>query len=164
MATPKVSEVRIYRRTGLSPTYNHTYRFTDPEVQKGFLGEGFTAFHEDSISYVDVEKGLVKLEGRQDQYWNCDYMAIRVQPDSHESANRKRWWYCFVNKIYYINDNCFGVEFTIDHIQTWITTVLPLKPYLFVEREHIPFDTMYANTVPENLDIGTDFIYEKKIR
>lgn len=160
MATGKVSEVRLYRKTGLSPTYCHTYRFYDKETQKGYLGENFTAFHEDSISYLDFTTGECRFEGRQDQYWNCDYMAIRVQPDAHESANRKRWFYCFIDRLYYINDHCFGVYFTVDHIQSWITEVLNAEPYLFVEREHIPFDTMFANTQPENLSIGDGYLYE----
>lgn len=163
MATPKVSEVRLYSATGLSPDYNHTYRFTDKEVQKGFLGENYTSFHEDSISYIDVTKGVAQFEGRQDQYWNCDYCAFRVQPDSFSNANRKRWWYCFIDEIEYVNDHCFRVHFTIDQIQTWITEVLAARPYLFVEREHIPFDTLFANTVPENIEIGSDYIYEKKM-
>lgn len=159
MPTPEVAEVRLYRKTGLAPTYNHTYRFYDPEVQKGFLGESFTAFHEDSMMYIDVEGGVMRLNGRQDQYWNCDYCAIRVQPDSHTSSNRKRWWYCFIDDVIYISDECFEVRFTIDHIQTWVVQVLKAEPYMFVEREHIPFDTLYANTVPENIDIGPDYLY-----
>lgn len=158
--TGKVSEARLYYGTGLAPTYNHTYRFYDKEVQKGFLGEGYTSFHQDSISYIDVSSGIVRLEGRQDQYWNCDYCAFRVQPDAHSSDNRKRWWYCFILSTEYINDHCFQVNFEIDYIQSWITEVLNEKPYLFVQREHIPFDTMFANTVPENLEIGTNYLYE----
>lgn len=159
MATPEVAEVRLYRRTGLSPTYNHTYRFYDRARQKDYLST-YTAFHQDSMMYIDIEKGVARFPGRQDQYWNCDYCGIRVQPDSMSSGNRKRWWFCFIDQIIYISDECFEVRFTIDHIQTWMVQVLEAEPYMFVEREHIPFDTLYANTVPENIDIGTDYIYK----
>lgn len=63
-----------------------------------------------------------------------------------------KWFFAFITKIEYKGDNNTEIEYTVDVWSTWFSywNVQPC----YVLREHVNDDTIGANTVPENLDIG----------
>ena len=63
-----------------------------------------------------------------------------------------KWFYAFITKIDYVNDNCSYITIKTDTFQTWQFDLLWKQS--FVEREHVQDDTIGLHTVPENLDIG----------
>lgn len=63
-----------------------------------------------------------------------------------------KWFYAFITKMEYINDNMTIITIKSDTFQTWQFD-LTYKACL-VEREHTNDDTIGSNTYPENLELG----------
>ena len=64
-------------------------------------------------------------------------------------------FYCFIDRMEYINENTTRIYFHTDVFQTWYFQLEWNR--CFVEREHVNNDTIGANTVPEGLETG-DFV------
>lgn len=67
-------------------------------------------------------------------------------------AYSNKWFYAFIDKMDYINDNLTAVSIKEDVFQTWQFDFQYTAT--FVEREHVNDDTIGANTYPEGLEIG----------
>lgn len=83
--------------------------------------------------------------------------------------DENRWYFAFVKKVTYINDQTLELEFEIDLIQSyWRTPKFDSSGYhtgteyenttsirpCFVEREHTNNDAIGANIIEENLELG----------
>ena len=69
-------------------------------------------------------------------------------------AYTNKWFYAFITKMDYINDNMTAIHIEQDVFQTWQFDMVWKAS--FVEREHVSVanDTLGANTVPEGLEHG----------
>ena len=63
-----------------------------------------------------------------------------------------KWFYAFITDVRWKSPNSTDIHIKTDVWQTWQFD-LHYKP-VFVEREHVNDDTVGANTVPENLELG----------
>lgn len=66
-----------------------------------------------------------------------------------------RWFYAYITKMEYENDNCTRIYIKTDVFQTWQFDLIYKRS--FVEREHVNSDTVGEHTVPEDLETG-DYI------
>lgn len=67
-------------------------------------------------------------------------------------AYSDKWFYAYVDKITYLNDNVSAVSIKTDVWQTWQFDLTYKRT--FIEREHVNDDTVGIHTVPENLELG----------
>lgn len=63
-----------------------------------------------------------------------------------------RWFYAYITKMEYENDNCTRVYIKTDVWQTWQFDLTFKRS--FVEREHVNSDTIGEHTIPEGLETG----------
>lgn len=63
-----------------------------------------------------------------------------------------KWFYAYITDMQYMNDSVTAITIKTDVWMTWCFE-LNYKP-VFVEREHVNDDTVGANTVPENVELG----------
>ena len=63
-----------------------------------------------------------------------------------------KWFYAFITKMEYVNDNMTLITIHTDVYQTWMFQMTWKKS--FVEREHVNDDTVGKHTVPEGLETG----------
>lgn len=63
-----------------------------------------------------------------------------------------KWFYAFVTNMEYINDNLTNISIETDCFQTWQFDLRNRD--CFVEREHVNNDSIGANTIDENLNVG----------
>lgn len=63
-----------------------------------------------------------------------------------------KWFYAFITNTEYINDNMSRVTIKTDVWQTWMFDLV-YKPCL-IDREHTNDDTVGANLLPEDLELG----------
>ena len=63
-----------------------------------------------------------------------------------------KWFFAFITNIKFVSPGTTQIEFEIDAWSTWFED-WQKKP-CYIIREHENNDTIGANTVPENLDIG----------
>jgi hypothetical protein len=63
-----------------------------------------------------------------------------------------KWFYAFITKMEYVNDNMTYITIKTDVYQTWMFQMVWKRS--FIEREHVNDDTIGANTIPEQLETG----------
>ena len=88
----------------------------------------------------------IQLEGKADNYYDYNYMMFR------NTAYGNKWFYAFINKLDYINDNTFEVDYEIDVMQTWAFDYT-LEPCM-IERQTVYDDTIGSNLIAEPVDLG----------
>lgn len=105
---------------------------------------------------------LPKLEFDSCTYQRKDnYMAINEDADTLQEYNYcmyqneqygDKWFYAFITDISYQGNNVSYVTIKTDVYQTWLFECNFKRS--FVEREHTNNDTIGANTIPENVELG----------
>ena len=63
-----------------------------------------------------------------------------------------KWFFAFITNVIYKSNGNTQIEFEIDAWSTWFENWV--KKPCYIIREHVNNDTIGANTVPENLDVG----------
>lgn len=112
--------------------YNYFYN-----LPKNYIGDDFKYQRKDQLIKVDIIT---------DELYQYNYVMYR---NSNYSG---KWFYAFIDKIEYVNDNCTYIYISTDTYQTWMFD-LKYKP-CFVEREHVNDDSIGVNTVPESIEYG----------
>lgn len=60
-----------------------------------------------------------------------------------------KWFYCFIEKIEFINENCSALHIKTDVFQAWLFD-MEIKQS-FIERETVLNDDLFKNTLPESI-------------
>lgn len=63
-----------------------------------------------------------------------------------------KWFFAWIDDVIYKGNNNTEITYTIDSWSTWFDYWQ--KKVCFINRQHVNDDTIGANTVPENLDVG----------
>lgn len=148
------------------PSYENTMYFDNINQQVSYFDTKIAVTLE-RASYQRVNDGYMKVGWVEDtfgrsainQMYNVNYMRFK------NTNFENKWFYAFVDKIEYINNNTVGVYYHLDVMQTWHFE------YSFnqcmIERQHTETDRIGANTIPENFELGdyvmdtpTEFSYE----
>lgn len=152
LITPNTT-IYLLKKIPLDNTYTDTLYFETAQDQINYFinpNSGFIIKKLDSYSYQRVNKNLIRVEGKADDYYNCNYMVFQ-----NTSFGRK-WFYAFVTSINYINNNVTEIEYELDVLQSWhFDYTIPLN---FVERQHVVNDTIGENIEPEPLNID-EYVY-----
>lgn len=137
---------------------NQVY-FTSQEQQR----EYFITHQVDLlISYNIVRKTLangsmqssIRVANRID-----DLRAKGVNYLCYQNAQHgAKWFYCFVEQLVYVSENCTEIIFETDVYQTWFFDVNFRES--FVVREHSATDNIGDNIVPESFNFN-EFKYAK---
>lgn len=101
------------------------------------IGGDFTYIRKDNV---------LRIPAQVDDIINYNYVMYR------NDAYSNKWFYAFITNMEYINDNMTAVSIKTDVYQTWQFDLTYKRT--FVEREHVNDDTVGANTVPENVELG----------
>lgn len=170
------SDIRLIFNCPLKPDFLHTIRFANSTIQKSYFdGEqninvngntvnGLSGITFNHNSYQRVSSNKLRIG------WSEDFIAVSGRQPVIETIFKANYMYfkntayeniviyAFITDIEYINNNCCEVTYIIDPLQTWLFTSRISMPACFVERLTIDHDSIGANTVPENLDIGTQYV------
>lgn len=139
-------EIKLISGYPCDNTYNHTLFFTSTTQQYNTIS-AMARYTLTDRTYQRWDNKTLRVGMVADLLYDCNYMMFR---NKHYSSDR--WFYAFINRITYINDNCTEIEYEIDDMQSWLGewTLLPS----FVEREHAASDRPGENLEDEGLDIG----------
>lgn len=128
----------------LEDDMKNTLYFANSSAQKSYMDNNVIKTYLD-VSY-QRDTSTFRCPTHIDSIRNCNYMMYQ------NTAYSNKWFYGFIKKMTYVNDNFTDVEFEVDPLQTFMFDIT-VKPS-FVEREHTNDDTIGHNTVPEPLEIG----------
>ena len=112
----------------------------------------------DSCEHIDMDDSsyqrkdnVIRYPGHIDDLIGYNYCMYRNTQYSN------KWYYAFITDMKYLSDSMTLVAIKTDVWQTWQFDIELKKS--FVEREHVSNDTIGANTVPEQLEMG-EYIIE----
>lgn len=142
-------QVKILKGVPLDASYNHTIYFASAAAQTSYFS-GKAKYSYTQLMYVR-ETRRVRVLIAADSIMDCNYLMYT------NTQYLDKWFYAFINQVYYVNDNCTEIEFEIDVMQTWALDY-EIKPS-FIERNHTVTDAIGDNDVTESLDIGTYIAY-----
>ena len=103
----------------------------------------------DDFTYIRKD-GVLRIPAVMDDILSYNYVMYR------NDAYSDKWFYAYITGMEYVNDSVTDVSIATDTWQTW-QFALTYKP-TFIEREHVNDDTIGKHTIPENLEIGTEYV------
>ena len=143
------STVLVLRGVNIDRDYNHTVRFLNRNTQYDVLSAK-TKYTFTPLTYQRTNRGTIRVQRIADDLFDCNYLMFQ------NSAYGSKWFYAFLDKINYVNDNCSELEYTLDVMQTFLLDFSVER--CFVEREHSISDNIGENTVSEKFNLGEYFI------
>ncbi len=117
--------------------------FSSPAEQKAW----FTA------RLTNIKEGNTEIRpysGRYGAPWNSD--DIITSDYMMFTNDGAKWYYAFIDRVVYVNEQRCDIYFTIDDLQTWYFDYT-LRP-VYVEREHAADDSIGANILDEPISTG----------
>lgn len=138
----------ILLQTPLESDYMNTLDFENEEEQYNyFISKKVQTFSFEDFTYIRKDNQIL-VPVHIDKLWNCNYLMYQ------NSYFTNKWFYCFILKMEYVNDNCTRLFIATDVFQTWMFNY-EIKQS-FVEREMIDVDKDVpgANLIPEGLETG----------
>lgn len=140
------TEVRLLR-TPIEKEGNHTLSFDNINSQTSyFLSKTIKSYSE--FTYQRETAELV-VPDSFDTINTCNYLMYK------NNGFTNKYFYAYITKMEYINENATRITFEIDSLQTWYFNINYKE--CFVEREHVSNDTVGLHTLPENVELG-DYI------
>lgn len=141
------SKVQLFEGVPLDSSQENQRWFDSISEQNSY----FANFSPRIVNITDsnyVEKQwIIFLPYNADTLNNVNYMRY---------MNNAKWFYCFVNRVEYVNPNTCALFIELDNFQTYLFD-LDFNPCL-VEREHVSNDSIGSNVVPEPFDTNFEKI------
>lgn len=147
------TEVRFLHGVPLDPDYENTLYFDNKDQQTNyFINKTKHTFS--NQTYQRKSRGWLRVGFPADVYggsvirdlYNSTYMMFK------NTNYENKWFYAFVDKVEYVNNNTVDVQYHIDVMQTWHFDYTFNQ--CFIERQHTTSDAFGANTIPEQLETG----------
>ena len=147
------TEVKFLTNVPLDPDYENTLYFDNLAQQTNyFLSRVRRSFN--NLSYQRKTRGWLRVG------WTADAYGGSVIKDMYASTYmmfknsnfENKWFYAFVDRVEYVNNNTVDIQYHIDVMQTWHFDYVMNQ--CFIEREHTTTDTAGSNTIPEQLETG----------
>lgn len=141
------STIQLFKDIRLSHDSEDTFYFSNKSVQDTFFTQHIYATYNNN-SYTRLKKNTIKIAGVMVNLYNCNYMRFI------NSSFENKWFYAFVTKVDYINNETVEIDYIIDEIQTWLFSPDVAFEQCFIERQHDRYDNLFGNLIPENIDVG----------
>lgn len=125
------------------------YEYQDNAIQvlQSFIHRTFFQYYyvRENRQYVRIKATMPELEG-------CNYLAFR------NASNGDKWFFGFIDRLVYINDNTVEVEFTIDPFPTYRGDC-SLTDYTYVIRNTVLQDIARQNLQPDYMPSSAKIDY-----
>ena len=135
----------------LDNEYKHTLYFKDLASQLSYFNSISGAKSFSDFSYQPKDSRL-RIPLSLDEAMKFNYVMYQNTNYSN------KYFFAFITDYEWNNENLTTLQLETDVMQTWLhnITIMPS----FIEREHTKDDTIGANTLPENVEMG-EYIIDK---
>jgi hypothetical protein len=148
------SIVRLLNNVPIDNKYRNTIYFGSKSAQTAYFATK-AKYSYPELTYVK-EQRVIRVTRKADDLFDCNYVMYQ------NSSYGTKWFYAFITKVEYINDNTSHIHFQIDVMQTWLVGYDYEIRASFVEREHVTDDEIGHNLIDEGLETG-EYIVKNKI-
>lgn len=134
--------IRLFKDVPLDLKHEDTITFATRSAQQSYF-LGLTPLHVMANS-TRVRDGVISLNVGEDAIREANYMMF-------QNLNfADKWFYAYVLRTEYVNNNMTYVYYKIDAMQTYGLDIDFME--CFVEREHVTDDTKYKNIIDEGFN------------
>lgn len=140
--------IYLLKNIPLNKSYEHTVYYPDKDAQ----AQAFMAYKKYTLtdySYQRSQLGTIRVSLKYEQLIDCNYLMFK------NTNYENKWFYAFITGIGYVSNDVTDVYYDLDVMQTWCYDYEFLPT--FVERQHSRKDVLYDNTVPEGLELGSEY-------
>lgn len=140
--------IYILNNIPLNKSYEHTVYYHDRDTQ----AQAFMKYKKYTLtdySYQRSQLGTIRVALKYEQLIDCNYLMFK------NTNFENKWFYAFITGIGYVSNDVTDVYYDLDVMQTWCYDYTFGKT--FVERHHDAYDRLYGNTVPEGLELGSEY-------
>lgn len=142
------STVVLLKNISLTPNYENTVHYDNATEQYNDM-YAHKLGQWDRCTYVGKNKqqGTIRLESTQGLLMQqATYMMFK------NTSYEDKWFYAFVTDVTWVNNVTWEVSFVLDVMQTYYFDFTYEK--CLIERQHVTDDSIGANLIEENLEIG----------
>lgn len=134
------STIRLLSGVPIDKNQSDTLWFASVGAQTSyFIGKTVRTFT--AQTYQRLGRGYARVEVSADVIYGCNYMMFQ------NTSFGNKWFYAFINRVEYINNEVAEVRFTIDPVQSWFFDYTLNQ--CFVERCTPASDEIGENILPE---------------
>lgn len=106
-------------------------------------------------TYQNVKQGVMRIGKTMKELYGCNYMYFK---NMNSNTFENKTYYCFIDELKYINNNCTEVYYSIDYIQTFMFNFT--EKTCLVERMTVQSDTIGQYLLDEGLNTG-EYVVER---
>ena len=144
--------IKLCSDVPLENTYEHTIYFEDAAAQQAYFSSkakrNFTA-----QTFQRTDRLTCRLQVPIGDVYDCNYMMFQ------NSSFSNKWFYAFITKVGYVNNEVTEITYEIDEWQTWLFDYTLQECY--IERQHTETDEIGQNIVPEPVALG-EYVFNKQ--
>lgn len=143
--------IKVCNYVPFDNTYSHVRLFTNEgERLNYFENKMLKGYYNTTWQRVNDK---IRLEANFEDVSQANYLFFK-------NTRTGKYWFCFVTRVEFVNQNVTEIYFEVDVFQTWFEPI-QLRPS-FIERQHTNDDTIGANLIPEGLETG-DYVFNTGI-
>lgn len=151
MPTPN-TVVKILKGIELDRDLENTYRFASLSAQQNFFSAPERVkFTLENLQYLRTGENSIKVEKDTAALYDCNYLMFQ-NTGYKDKSGRSRWFYAFIDRVDYVNEETSEIFYTIDPMQTWLFDFKFAD--CMVEREHVRDDRIGKNVISEPVECG----------
>ena len=148
------SSIKLCRGVPTTNNYNDVLWF--PNATEAFLyfnSKVFASFEQCTYTKVD-DKFVIRVPRKAEECYDANYLMFR------NTNFGNKWFFAFITKVEYINNEVTGITYEIDLFQTWYydCTVQPC----FIHRMHSVQDPLFIHHPAEDITLEGKYVYDKR--
>lgn len=145
------TRIVLFKNIPFARNYSNTLWFTSLQEQINFFSNYSPRYEVENCIYQKQNKTIkVNMTGQNSVPFEYNYLMF-VNDDGMR-------FYCFIDDVIYLSQNCYEFSFTFDILQTYMQFI-DFHP-TFIAREHVNNDTKGYNTVAEDFSGLGQYVYE----
>ena len=147
------SKIRLCKGIHIDRNYVNVTDYSEQQMLALCESQAHLVASSNTYSFIR-NKGTIATDFSYSDAIQSNYIAFQ-NPDYNN-----KWFFAFIDEVIYNGEKNTEIKYTIDAWSTWYDK-WETKP-CFVVREHVNDDTVGANTVAEDLNVG-DVVQEGQI-
>lgn len=147
------STIEFFSDINLSDKYTDSLYFASVSAKDTYFTNLNKVARVLTCSYTRENRGYVRVEVPMATLIGATYMRFK------NTSFENKWFYAFVDKVDYVNNQTTEVKFSIDPLMTWMGTFTLNECY--IERQHTLNDGIGNNIAEEGIPVG-DYVIENQ--
>lgn len=141
----KNSKIVLSKGIKMDREYNQTTSLTESQLYSLCVDNAHLVLSLNNYTFIR-DKGSIRIGANYGSCLQANYMCFQNSDFSN------KWFFAFIDKIVYVNDNTTDIFYTIDEWSTWFDYWNPKE--CFIIRQHVTSDNIGEHTEPEKLEHG----------